>query len=234
MAAIHHPACLSLIAFGMPADGRWCFVTKKMDCDLRQVLDQEEKGTAPSGWNETAKSIVALGIAAGLSYLHSQNIIHRDVNPENILLDSTFYPRIGGFTFAKVLPPGEPSKMTMGVGTPLFMAPELHMGAEDYGYPVDVFAYGLLLYWLVTGERPFPMRLSPIRISQQVVEGDRPAIPPYVNAFYTGLIQSCWKGDTAQRPTFADISSRSADFMLDGCDEAAFEHYRCDVLKLTG
>jgi serine/threonine protein kinase len=125
MARLDHPACIQLVAFDAPADGDWWVVTPKMSTDLQKLIDAEANDEEPDGWDATAKSIVAFGIASGLAYLHSNNIVHRNIKPSNILLDSNFYPRISDFVISRVIPRGEEVELTMQVGTPLYMAPEM-------------------------------------------------------------------------------------------------------------
>jgi serine/threonine protein kinase len=71
------------------------------------------------------------------------------------------------------------------------MAPELHMGDDDYGFPVDVYAYGMLLYVMLTDIWPF-QRLNSYALGKAVAGGDRPAIPLFINDWYRELIQRCW------------------------------------------
>jgi serine/threonine protein kinase len=238
MSRIRHPACLSLIAFDLAiGKGQPSIVSEKMSGDLGSVLKAAECGKVPPGWDDTAKSIIALGVAAALSYLHSQNIMHRDVNPDNVLLDRNFYPRIGGFSCSKMMPPEGSSPMTDPMGTPMsgfmsmFMAPE-RCDFGDCGYPVDVYSYGFLLYFLLINQRPFA-RKSPYQILVQATKGVRPTIPPFVNQFYTGLMQRCWSHDASTRPTFAAILCECDEFKLEGCDEGKFNHYKREVLKLN-
>jgi serine/threonine protein kinase len=107
------------------------------------------------------------------------------------------------------------------------------MGDEEYGFPVDVFAYGMLLYAMITEQPPFPGVATPFQLAQKIVAGERPLIPPFVSPFYRDLITSCWDQQPSARPTFAHILERADGFMLDGCDKNAFNHYRQDVLKMT-
>jgi serine/threonine protein kinase len=231
MSRVQHPACLSLVAFEMVSENcEYKIATERMSGDLCKVLRKAEKGSSPPGWDSTAKSIVALGVAAGMCYLHSQNILHRDLKPANVLLDANFYPRIGDFGLAKMMLPGDTSVMTVNAGTPLFMAPE--MWKDDvYGFSVDVYAYGIFLYLLLVDEHPFSAR-NVKDLGEQLIQGVRPTVPPSVSQFYAGLMQKCWAQDPAARPTFADIVSQADGLKLEGCDEGKFNKYKQEVLRL--
>jgi serine/threonine protein kinase len=231
LSKIRHPACLSLVAFSTPPDGMYHVVTEKREFSLDYVVSEGMKGFAPSGWDDTSKSIVALGLASCLAYLHSNNIIHRDVNPKSVVLDCHFYPYLSNFDFAKIIRPDEAAQMTSGIGTPLFMAPEL-LSNEDYGYAVDVYAYGLMLYTILTASYPFPAVKEEFQFCRRIVHGERPPIPSYVPEYYRNLICWCWDADPQNRPTFADIIANPDALMLPNCDPNVFNDYRFDVLKL--
>jgi serine/threonine protein kinase len=229
LAKLEHPACLSIIGFDMPPDGKYLIVTERLTADLDRVIDLAGKRQAPSGWGDTAKSIIALGVAAGLAYLHSMNIIHRDVKPANVLLDSKFYPRIADFGFARIIPVEEQVKLTMDIGTPLFMAPELVKG-DDYSFPLDVYAYGMMMYIVVTESIPFSGNV-PFPWYKKITSGLRPEIPPEVPQNYRELITQCWHENPSQRPTFASIIATPDNLKYGACDQSAFDAYKALVPK---
>ena len=105
---------------------------------------------------------LATKLAQGLQYLHRHQIIHRDIKPENILINESrglSHPVITDFGFAKVLPDG---KHCLSVcGTKGYIAPEIFSG-EPYGFPVDIWAFGVLIYGLVFDQLPYPYADIPI------------------------------------------------------------------------
>ncbi len=98
-------------------------------------------------------------IAEALGYAHRKGVIHRDIKPANILLTAreTYgieRPRITDFGVAK-LTAGEITTTGQLLGTPAFMPPEQFTGAPIDGR-TDLFSLGVILYWMATGEQPFP------------------------------------------------------------------------------
>ena len=102
----------------------------------------------------TLKSKILFGIAVRIRHMHRKNVIHRDLKPDNILLDKDFNPRISDFGLARFITENEEGIMTGDLGTMTYMAPEV-MGTNDYNKKADVYSFAMLAYHLVTGEEPF-------------------------------------------------------------------------------
>ncbi|XP_019097850.1 PREDICTED: lectin-domain containing receptor kinase VI.4-like isoform X1 [Camelina sativa] len=103
-----------------------------------------------------ARFQIAKGIASGLLYLHEeweQIVIHRDVKPSNVLIESDMNPRLGDFGLARLYERGSQSRTTVVVGTIGYMAPELARNGNSSSAS-DVFAFGVLLLEIVSGRKP--------------------------------------------------------------------------------
>jgi preprotein translocase subunit SecG len=114
---------------------------------LRDMLND-----APSGMGEQKTAFFLREIAKGLSYLHECGIVHRDLKPGNIFYENG-YVKIGDYGLSKLINTGRHSQQTITVGTVNYMAPEI--GAGCYDRSVDIYALGILLYEMLTGQVPF-------------------------------------------------------------------------------
>jgi len=99
---------------------------------------------------------VAIVSAEALKHAHSQNMVHRDIKPDNILVTQKGIVKVADFGLAKAM--DEEVSMTQsgtGLGTPLYMAPEQARNAKHVDERVDIYALGATLYHLLTGRLPF-------------------------------------------------------------------------------
>jgi TPR repeat protein len=159
--------------------------------------------------------------------VHAAGVVHRDLSPNNVLLDEHFNAKIADFGMSKLLSAFGPVDPSIWAGTNYFRAPEVHRG-EDYDQPVDVFAFAMVLFVLFTGRTPYAgMKAGDYRkliIGQQ----ERESLDG-VPAVFQGLIRSCWVDGPLQRPTFgAIVTGMECPEFLEGIgvDRAEFEAFR--------
>lgn len=148
-AKLSHRNVLTVYDYTGPETARGYIITELIDGPtLREFVDE-------TGFEEP--SVVALlGIALGeaLEHAHVNGVIHRDVKPENVMIDSKGVPRLTDFGLARLL---GGSKLTMTgalLGSPAHMAPEIIEG-EPSDERSDLFSLGTTLYFAVTSRLPF-------------------------------------------------------------------------------
>mmetsp|Transcript_11391 Transcript_11391/g.17082 ORF Transcript_11391/g.17082 Transcript_11391/m.17082 type:complete len:457 (-) Transcript_11391:57-1427(-) len=151
----------------------------------------------------------ALDLIRGLEFLHSHNIIHRDLKSDNVFVLKNERKEIqtlaiGDFDTAKVLNKNVVAKTV--VGTPSFMAPEVLAGEGAYDFKADVYSFGMILYECITLKLPYH-DVPLISVASKIMSGERPKMPK-MDSEYDRLIQlfqACTERDSKRRPTPAQI-----------------------------
>ncbi|XP_076952759.1 serine/threonine-protein kinase STY17-like [Bidens hawaiensis] len=145
---------------------------------------------------------IAIDVSKGMSYLHQNNIIHRDLKTANLLMDEHEVVKVADFGVARVQT--QSGVMTAETGTYRWMAPEV-IEHRPYDHKADVFSFGVVLWELLTGEVPYSC-LTPLQAAVGVVQhGLRPTIPKETHPKLTELLRSCWHDNPTMRPDFTDI-----------------------------
>jgi serine/threonine protein kinase len=160
----------------------------------------------PSQLTPTARAIIATGIVLAMIYIHAQNIMHRDLKPANILLDSAGRPLIADFGLSIAQ---DSEENTGDAGSPFYMAPECYDDEGVLTTKVDVYAFAVLLFELVTGQRAF--NIGPGGNYKHVINlarGVRPKFPSSVSVAMQDLISRAWAHDPAERLSFPDVFER--------------------------
>ncbi|HEX4472377.1 MAG TPA: Stk1 family PASTA domain-containing Ser/Thr kinase [Nocardioides sp.] len=147
-------------------------------------------------------------IVSALAAAHRSGLIHRDIKPENVLIADDGRIKVADFGLAKAVSADTQHTATGGViiGTVSYLAPELVVdGTSDAR--ADVYAAGVVLYELLTGQKPHAGE-SPIAVAYQHVHADVPppsALAPGVPAYVDALVARATARDRAQRPADAGV-----------------------------
>lgn len=151
------------------------------------------KSFSPDEWTDTKKLMNIYGIAAALSYLHSQNIVHCNLKAENILLDENYLPKITDISFSK--PP---------IVDILYIAPEV-IQYDRYSKSSDVYAFAFIMYEILVSEN-IEINMNKVDFFKKVIdENYRPNIPDFIPLVYKKLIEQCLSRFPNERPTFDEI-----------------------------
>ncbi|MDW8300678.1 MAG: protein kinase, partial [Anaerolineae bacterium] len=168
VAALSHPHILKLFDFGNQDDLLYLVMELVSGGSLAARLRERGKLDA----QEAAAYLEQVGKA--LDHAHARGVVHRDLKPQNILLDQDGNAILSDFGIARIA--GEMTRMTgsgMAMGTPSYMAPEQWYGREVDGR-TDVYAMAVMAYELLTGELPFTGDTPPQLMFQHLNEAPPP------------------------------------------------------------
>ncbi|MBI1369329.1 MAG: protein kinase [Planctomycetes bacterium] len=157
LARLGHPNIVAVYDAGhvdVPAtkDRLYYFAMEFIDgVSLRQVI---KEGKLPP----TEALAIVPQVCEALQYAHDEGIVHRDIKPDNILLDTRGRVKIADFGLAKLLGLG-PTDVTLTqthhvMGTPAYMAPEQQQASAAVDHRADIYSLGVVFYEMLTGERP--------------------------------------------------------------------------------
>ena len=166
LARLSHSQIVAIHDFG-ESGGLFYLIMEYVDgCNLRQLL---RSGPLQP---ELALSLIPQ-ICAALQYAHGEGVVHRDIKPENILLDAKGQVKIADFGLAKLTRKSAAEYTLTGtqqvMGTIDYMAPEQRTSPQDVDHRADIYAVGVVLYEMLTGELPLG-RFAPPSEKAQVDE----------------------------------------------------------------
>jgi len=208
-AQLSHPHIVPLLAAGDAAGLPWFTMPYVTGESLRSRLLRDRE-------LPVVDSIRILrDVASALAYAHAQGVVHRDIKPDNVLL-SHGVAVVTDFGVAKALTASADTMHTgitsMGVtlGTPAYMAPEQCSADPGLDHRVDIYAYGITAYEMLTGQTPFHGRTPHAMLGAHMaaipepITQHRPGLPPVL----AHLVMRCLEKRPADRPqTAAELIS---------------------------
>ena len=200
-ATLDHPNICSIYEVG-EADGRSFIAMQYIE---GETLDLKLKRTPP----ELKESLsIASQIAEALAEAHTHGIIHRDIKPQNIMLTARGQVKVLDFGLAKVMRGKAISDyeaetatlLTQAgaiVGTVPYMSPE-QVRAEELDGRSDIFSYGVVIYELISGRRPFDAKSS-AEIISAILTQDPPPLRGIATNRFARLVRKCLEKEPAKR-----------------------------------
>jgi serine/threonine-protein kinase len=227
-----HPNVLSFYGIEHEQQKRYLITEYCNAGTLRDLLNREQFSLSLK-----CKLRIIADVLQGLKYIHQEDIIHRDLKPENILLCLTnkgWFPKISDFGVAKIQSEDKDyNASAMGdTGSPAYMAPEQFYG--KYSPQSDIYAIGIILFELLTGDRPFlgtPAEIMTGHLNQSpqfpdnipdilktIIQKALEKLP--INRFRTAeemrseIIQATIKLSQGNESLFAQIPYQAIDYQL--------------------
>ncbi|EGZ26959.1 hypothetical protein PHYSODRAFT_474546 [Phytophthora sojae] len=215
-ATMEHPHIVTFIGVAWDSLSDVCVVLEYMDGgDLRSLLSNYETTHHPVGFDR-GKVTIALHVCHALAYMHSlaQPVIHRDLKSRNVLLNRAMEAKLTDFGVSRER---LDRTMTAGVGTSLWMAPEVMMG-KKYDDKADIFSFGVVISELDMHALPYAKALAAASANNQMAAAvllQRVALGTLRVEFsqvgsrlMAELGSACVSVDPSERPTAAQILYR--------------------------
>ena len=207
---IHHPNVVQMLGIYWPVNQPqatlpW-LVMELMETSLKRFLEKHEQVKVPLHF----KLSILVDVAQGLEYLHGQDIIHRDLSSNNVLLTKHLVAKIADLGVAKGIAQSTKKTQTKAPGTPDFMPPEALWNKPRYGKPVDVFSLACVTLHVMSHQWPEPKNLLPEDTMTALTESKRQEA--YV-AFCTQpalreLVELCLRNKPEQRPEISVVCAK--------------------------
>ncbi len=203
VSSLNHPHILTVHDIG-EFEGRQYLVTEYVDGGTLKDWAQREK----PGWRQIIELVA--GVADGLAAAHGAGILHRDIKPANILVANNGYAKLADFGVAKLHGPQELADpdvtrtVTMErtrpgvlVGTISYMSPE-QASEKPADARSDVFSFGVVLYELLGGKRPFAGATT-IEVLHNIIHATPDTLPPSVPLAVQSVVEKALEKDPADR-----------------------------------
>ena len=180
MGAIEHPNIVRVLDYGAGADGPYIVMELVGGGTLWHLM------RARGRVDQYVAARIGAAIADGLEAAHVRGVLHRDLKPDNVLLDGEGRPKITDFGIARLAAATAITRTGELLGTPQYLAPE-QMSGDIVDERADVYALGVILYEMLTGARPTGGRTPSEIVSRRLRVDPRPPsrlvpITPALNA----------------------------------------------------
>lgn len=223
-AALSHPNIVEVFDFNQQDDLSYLVMELVPDGSLRTLLRQRALG---QGWTLGLGVDLIRQAAEGLAYAHAHHMVHRDIKPDNLLLQrlseqpERYQLKISDFGLARLMDDRSDLTVTgMVMGTPTYMSPEQCQGADLDGRS-DLYSLGVVLFEVATGSPPFRVKSLSEAVFKHISEAPpRPrAVQPDLPAGLEDIILWCLAKQPHDRVSSGDQLAKALAGILDGATE---------------
>ncbi|MFK8018188.1 MAG: serine/threonine protein kinase [Pseudomonadales bacterium] len=213
VAALKHPNIVQIHDFGSHENTFYMVMEYVEGEDLKKLI-------RANGAIRPISEVLGIicKIARALHYAHSKDLLHRDIKPDNIMLDHDGSPILMDFGIAKLLTADTKLTQTgVGIGTPSYMSPEQAQANETLGAASDIYSLSIVLYEMLTGKVPFHAD-TPIAVILKVISDPIP-LPSLIRSDISEPLQQVILKGTAKKSSsryqtaeqFADVLQNLID-----------------------
>ncbi|XP_012521501.1 serine/threonine-protein kinase fused isoform X2 [Monomorium pharaonis] len=188
---LRHPNIIQMID-SFETENEIIVVTEYADKELYDILAKEGR------LSEERAQVIACDLVSALYYLHSNRVMHRDLKPQNVLLEANGIAKLCDFGFARSMSTGT-HVLTSIKGTPLYMAPEL-IEECPYDHNADLWSLGCIIYELVVGAPPF--QTNSILHLVKLIRFEAIKWPDFISPTCKSFLQGLLQKDPSQRLTW--------------------------------
>jgi Tol biopolymer transport system component len=199
---LHHPHIVTVHDVG-ESDGRQYIVSELVDGG---TLDDWLASSRRRTWRQSVELLT--GVADAIAAAHAAGVLHRDIKPANILIDENGYAKLADFGLAKLLGDKDGQADALGnvsrntragivVGTVAYMSPEQASG-QPLDARSDIFSFGVVLYELLAGRRPFE-GANDLEVLKAIVHGTPPPLPSDVPELLRNAVERALEKDPGDR-----------------------------------
>ncbi|MEO8126399.1 MAG: protein kinase [Bryobacteraceae bacterium] len=190
--------------------------TKFISMDFIDGKDLMSKLRAAGKLEPREAAQIMADVCRGLAAAHAEGVVHRDLKPQNIMMDPRGHPVVMDFGIASSLEDHSITRTGVLMGTPTYMSPEQAMGTKADARS-DLFTFGVIFYELLTGDVPFKSETMMGQLLQRVQERAQPpiAVNPNIPAVLSDIVSKCLQPKVADRYQSANQIVYDLDAWLD-------------------
>jgi serine/threonine-protein kinase len=210
LSSCSHPCLLGFVGWSFPRESH----PGQIGCEYAEGGSLRSHLTGGKLVDDTLIAIITCGLVRGMKYLHSRGIVHRNLCPDTIFIDSSLHPKIGGLEALSLW--SSEFALDQRIESSYYTAPELYRWAvgsdqdqdpdqcqdKEYAQLADVYSFGLILYEMIIGRPVFGSNIGHEQLILMASGTDRPELPRTLNCGVRRMIRQCWSADVELRNSF--------------------------------